>query len=107
MAAVGVRGPAKGLPIETPEVISYYPTTGDALRFWSMREDKNVHLGVPKGFPKHIDGPMVWQGSDMEQQSDAWLVPLSDTDVLALEVAMHDFQSTIKAFLPFHCYRLC
>ena len=96
-----VLRPASGLPAEH-EVLSYYPTTGDALRFWSLREDKSFHSKVPQGFPEHVDGPMVWQGSDMEPQSDAWIVHLSEADVLALEAAMHEFKSLFIASVPAH-----
>ena len=95
MATVDVRGPVNRLPTETPDIISYYPSTGDALRFWSLREDRKIHADVPQGFPAHVDGPMVWRGSDMEQQSGSWIVLLSEADVVALESAMREFQSRL------------
>ncbi|KAF6239760.1 hypothetical protein HO173_002306 [Letharia columbiana] len=93
MATVGYLTHANRVPTEAPGALSYYPTTGDALRFWSLREDKNVHSDVPQGFPAHIDARMAWQGSDMEMQSDAWVVLLSEADVFALEGAMRDFRN--------------
>lgn len=99
MATVGYPTHANRVPTVAPGVLSYYPTTGDALRFWSLREDKNVHSEVPQGFPAHIDARMAWQGSDMEMQSDAWVVLLSEADVFALEGAMRDFRSTIKRLI--------
>ena len=95
MATIGVSGSVGALPTETSDIISYYPTTGDALRFWSLREDRNVLADVPQGFPAHVDGPMVWRGSDMEQQPGSWIVQLSEADVVALETAMHEFQSRL------------
>ena len=94
MATVGHLGRADEMQTETPDNISYYPATSDAVRFWSLDKDKNVDSEVPQGFPAHIDAPMVWQGSDMEKQSDAWIVLLSEADVLALEGAMREFHST-------------
>lgn len=99
MATVGHPGQASEMQTETPDILSYYPAAGDALRFWSLRKDKNVHSEIPWGFPAHIDAPMVWQGSDMEKQSDAWIVLLSEADVLALEGAMDDFHSTAKGLV--------
>ena len=99
MATVSHPGQAKEMQTETPDILSYYPAAGDALRFWSLHKDKNVHSEVPRGFPAHIDASMVWHGSDMEQQSDAWIVLLSEADVLALEGAMRDFHSTAKGLV--------
>ena len=102
-----ILGPASGLPTETHEVLSYYPTTGDNLRFWSLQEDRNIHSKVPQGFPEHLDGPMVWQGSDMESQSDAWIVLLSEADVLALETAMREFKSLVIQFVSSRRRKRC
>ena len=96
MGTVGILGQANAAPIDIPDIPSYHPTTSDALRFWSLREDNNVHAEVPRGFPARIDAPMVWQGSDMERQSEAWVVLLSEAEIIALEGAMHDFQSTVR-----------
>ncbi len=93
--------------MDTPGILSYYPTAGDALRFWSLREDEKIHSEVPRGFPAHVDAPMVWQGSDMEAQLDAWIMLLTEADVLALESAMRDFHSMLQGVVLSRRRRRC
>ena len=56
-----------------------------------------------QGFPDflaRIDSLVMWRESDMKKQSHAWIMPLSQADMLALEGAMPEFHSTAAGFVP-------
>ena len=88
------------VPNATPGIGAYQPSNYDALRFWSLRDHKNVHSVTPQGFPAHLKSSMVWQGSKMAQQSSAWIMLLSKEDVSALEDTMHDFRGIPMTTFP-------
>ncbi|OOF93408.1 hypothetical protein ASPCADRAFT_53110 [Aspergillus carbonarius ITEM 5010] len=47
---------------------------------------------LPLGFPSHLDSPLVWEGSEIEQRDD-WIYRINDAQLDEIDQALKNFKS--------------
>lgn len=59
----------------------------------NLAEDPDrVNVALPDGFPKRVDGPIVWAGSDWKSE-DQWVYNLSSAQLDEIHAALEHFKS--------------
>ncbi|KAM0418813.1 hypothetical protein ACHAPT_012254 [Fusarium lateritium] len=49
-------------------------------------------MELPTGFPKHLHGPMAWDGSDFDQNPEAYTLTPTESDLLGIQGALTHFK---------------
>ncbi|RSL59739.1 hypothetical protein CEP51_013880 [Fusarium floridanum] len=50
-------------------------------------------MSLPAGFPEQLKGPMAWDGSDFDQDPEAYTLTLTEGDLLGIRTAVSYFKS--------------
>ncbi|RDB24020.1 hypothetical protein Hypma_008647 [Hypsizygus marmoreus] len=62
----------------------------------NLAEDPNrVNVPLPEGFPKQVDGPIVWEGKDWTSE-DQWVYKLSEAELAEIHEALVHFKGLNK-----------
>ena len=74
--------------------LSYHPSESHALHFWEKEKgNEAIDVGVPDGFPEHLDSPLAWTKGEVEAKRSDWVLELEPDDVKTLEAALASFES--------------
>ncbi|KAF9463720.1 hypothetical protein BDZ94DRAFT_1321661 [Collybia nuda] len=75
--------------------IGYHPDADKWCARTAHRLTENPDLAkipLPEGFPKQVEGPIVWEGSDWVNE-DQWVYNLSPTELGEIDNALNHFKS--------------
>lgn len=78
--------------------IEYHPDEAKWRARTAQRFAENPNLAkvpLPEGFPKQVEGPIVWEGSDWVHE-DQWVYNLSSTELEEIHNALHHFKSSLS-----------
>ncbi|KAF9484930.1 Clavaminate synthase-like protein [Pholiota conissans] len=76
--------------------IGYHPDYQNYLKRTARRLAENPDLPntpLPPGFPKRVEGPIVWEGKDWDSE-DQWVYRLSDAELKEIDDALEHFKGT-------------
>jgi hypothetical protein len=85
--------PVNGITAKQPD-IQYHPSYEKFLQRRARRLAENPDLpnvSLPKGFPKQVEGPIVWEGEDWESE-DQWVYQLSVAELKEIDDALEHFK---------------
>ena len=75
--------------------IEYHPDYEKYLQRRTRRLAENPKLSdvlLPSGFPKRVDGPIVWEGKDWTSE-DQWVYRLGELELKEVDDALICFRS--------------
>lgn len=77
---------------QTQPDISYHPDfTKFQLRTERLKNQRPPNAGLPPGFPKKLEGPIVWEGKDFTNESE-WTLPLNEENLEEIHNALLYFK---------------
>ena len=75
--------------------IGYHPNEANYRARTARRFAENPDLAkvsLPDGFPKKVEGPIVWEGNDWTGE-EQWVYNLSETELKEISNALTHFKS--------------
>jgi hypothetical protein len=54
------------------------------------------HLYVPKGFPRNLSGPLIWEGKDFVSDPDQYVYHLGDDEIAEIDSAIAYFKGNLN-----------
>jgi hypothetical protein len=91
MAATGIESRLTGEPLRQPD-IEYIPNYEKYLARVKRRiENEALQKTLPSGFPKRLDGDLVWDGRDIAEKYD-WVYELSTNEIEEIEQGLKHFK---------------
>ena len=74
--------------------IQYHPNWEQyQARTRRRKETELLQTSLPAGFPQKLISPLVWEGKEVEKQSD-WIYQLSDAQLDEIDAALKSFKGT-------------
>ncbi|KAK5632156.1 hypothetical protein RRF57_007870 [Xylaria bambusicola] len=88
------------------DTATYVPSDTYTKRFWEKEATREkIEVDVPNGFPRHIDSPLAWTGSDIEMKESEWKLSLTTEELVAIDSALSKFEGRpLYATLPYKSY---
>lgn len=72
--------------------IEYHPNYAKYQdRTRRRKETETLQTSLPAGFPEKLESPLVWEGKDIEKQSD-WIYMLSNAQLDEIDAALKSFK---------------
>ncbi|KAJ8130640.1 hypothetical protein O1611_g2987 [Lasiodiplodia mahajangana] len=82
----------------TSSVATYVPSDSYSTLFWEKEALRGrIELDVPDTFPKHIDSPLAWTGSEIETKESEWKLDLTAEEVAIIDDALAKFEDLCVA----------
>jgi hypothetical protein len=78
-----------------PPDIDYHPDEGKYRARTARRLEKDPSLPIsplPYGFPRQVEGPIVWEGKDWTIE-DQWVYVLSENELKEINDAVQYYKS--------------
>jgi hypothetical protein len=80
--------------VSTQPDIIYHPNfDGHQVRSQHRQQIEKLLATLPSGFPRQLSSPLVWEGKDVEANSD-WIVKLTEPQLDVIEQALNHFRCT-------------
>jgi len=75
--------------------ISYQPDQEKyLLRVERLKAKRPQHPSLPAGFPKQLNGGLVWEGADFENEAQ-WTLTFEKSQLEEIEAALRHFQCKV------------
>ncbi|KII91313.1 hypothetical protein PLICRDRAFT_38052 [Plicaturopsis crispa FD-325 SS-3] len=90
--------PATGPPAGQPD-IQYHPDEENWKARTARRLAENPDLPntpLPEGYPKKLESPLVWEGSDFKEGEKEWVTEFNEAQLKEIDDALKHFQSLNK-----------
>lgn len=65
------------------------------------KETESLQTSLPKGFPEKLTSPLVWDGKDIEKNSD-WVYKLSDEQLDEIDAGLKSFKGRKESVFKYH-----
>lgn len=75
--------------------IQYHPDEANWRARTARRLAENPDLpntSLPEGYPKKLESPLVWKGSDFSQGESEWVTVLTEAQLLEIDEALAHFK---------------
>jgi len=77
--------------------LSYYEKSIANHQRKTVSESDHRRHYIPAGFPEKITSPMVWSGTDFQNDARRYSITLNESQIIEIEAAYQHFEGTFTA----------